>query len=89
MQHISVKAFGHISVLLGAGLVVLPCDGPLQVAAILAELRARYPLFSNYLEQQREIKDSLMIGSGGLEMRLDSVVEPGEELVLVTPISGG
>jgi hypothetical protein len=68
---------------------LLACDGPLQVSTILEELRSRYPLFSNYLDQLREIEGNLMIGSGGLEMRLSSMVQPGEELVLVTPISGG
>jgi molybdopterin converting factor small subunit len=61
----------------------------LPVSAILQELRSRYPLFANYLRQQREITDNLMIGNGGLELRLDSIVEPGQELVLVTPVSGG
>jgi hypothetical protein len=30
-----------------------------------------------------------MIGAGSREMQLDSLVQPGEELVLVTPVSGG
>ncbi|MGA2989214.1 MAG: hypothetical protein ABSD88_01980 [Candidatus Korobacteraceae bacterium] len=89
MQPIKIKAFGHISSLLEGRQVVLACDGPLQVSTILEELRSRYPLFSNYLDQLREIEGNLMIGSGGLEMRLSSMVQPGEELVLVTPISGG
>ncbi len=89
MPQIKIRAFGHIASLLGSREVMLSCDGPLPVSAILQELRSRYPLFANYLRQQREITDNLMIGNGGLELRLDSIVEPGQELVLVTPVSGG
>ena len=35
MQAVTIKAFGHISSLLGAREVVLACDSPLQVNAIL------------------------------------------------------
>jgi molybdopterin converting factor small subunit len=89
MQSIKVTAVGHISLLLGAREIVLDCDGPLTVSAILDELRTRSPRFAEYLGELRDIEDYLMIGLGGRAMQLHSVVKPGEELVLVTPVSGG
>jgi hypothetical protein len=59
------------------------------VSAILETLKRSYPPFSAYLGQQPELLDTLMIGIGIREMQLDSLVHPGEELVLVTPVSGG
>ena len=91
MQGIKITAFGHISSLLGAREMVLACDGPLTVSAILDELRSRYPLFSIYLGQLHDIEEFLLIlnDSREIEMQMQSLVQPGEELVLVTPISGG
>jgi molybdopterin converting factor small subunit len=89
MQAVTIKAFGHISSLLGASEVALACDGPLPVKAILDELGSRYPLFSNYLGQLNDIEEYLLILTDSREMQLDSLVQPGEKLVLVTPISGG
>ena len=89
MQPIKITAFGHICSLLGGREVMLDCDGPLPVSAILEELRSRYPLFSNYLGQPPDLHNNLMIGSGSQEMKLTSMVQPGQQLVLVTPISGG
>ena len=87
MQSIKVIAFGHIAALLGAREVVLDCDGPMRVGAILDELRRRSPRFTGYLGES--IEEYLMIGIGGRAMPLDSVVEPGGELLLVPPVSGG
>ena len=53
------------------------------------ELKSRYPLFSNYLGQLNNIEESLLILADNREMHLHSLVQPGEKLVLVTPISGG
>lgn len=89
MRFIKVKAFGHIRSLLGEGEAVLACDEPLPVNAILEQLKSSYPPFSAYLGQRQELLDTLMIGAGSREMQLDSLVQPGEELVLVTPVSGG
>lgn len=89
MEGITVTAFGHISSLLGAREVVLACDTPLMVSAILDELRNRYPLFSNYLGQLKDIEENLLILAQSRELQMNSLVQPGEELVLVTPISGG
>jgi molybdopterin converting factor small subunit len=89
MQGIKVTAFGHISSLLGAREVVLASDGPLPVSAILDELRSRYPLFSNYLGQLKDVEENLLILAHSRELQMSSLVQPGEELVLVTPISGG
>jgi len=88
MQAITIKAVGPVSSLLGTRETVIASDSPLQVSVILDELRSRYPLFSKYLGQL-EIVDNLMINCGAREMQLDSMVQPGEELVLITPISGG
>lgn len=89
MQGIKVTAFGHISSLLGAREVVLASDAPLAVSAILDELRSQYPLFSNYLGQLKDVEENLLILADSRELQLSSLVQPGEELVLVTPISGG
>ena len=89
MHSIKVKAFGHIRTLLGTGEVLLACDGPLPVSAILETLKRSYPLFSAYLDAIPELEENLMVGTGSREMQLNSVVQPGEELVLVTPVSGG
>jgi molybdopterin converting factor small subunit len=89
MQGITVMAFGHISSLLGAREVVLDCGGALPVSAILDELRSRYPLFSDYLGQLKDVEEYLLILVDSREMQMSSLVQPGEELVLVTPVSGG
>jgi len=90
MQGITVTTFGHITSLLGAREVVLPCDHPLQVSTILDELRSRYPLFANYLGQLNDdIEENLLILADDREMQLNSLVQPGGELVLVTPMTGG
>ena len=89
MQPVTIRAFGHISSLLGASEVTLACHGPLPVKAILHELGSQYPLFSNYLGQVNDIEEYLLILTEGREMRLDSMVQPGEKLILVTPVSGG
>jgi molybdopterin converting factor small subunit len=89
MQGVTITAFGHISSLLGAREVVLACDHPLPVSAILDELKSKYPLFSNYLGQLHDIEEYLLILNDNREMQLHSLVQPGEELVLVTPVSGG
>ena len=88
MQSVTVKAVGPVSSLLEASETVVSCDSPLPVSVILDELRSRYPPFSNFLGQP-DIEDNLMIRCGGREMQFDSMVQPGEELLLLTPISGG
>jgi len=60
----------------------------LPVSVILDELRSRYPLFSKFLGQL-DVEDNMMIRCGSREMQSNSMVQPGEELVLITPISGG
>jgi molybdopterin converting factor small subunit len=75
--------------LLGGSEILVDCDRPLPVNAILDELRSRYPLFSNYLGQLNNIEEDLLILTNSREMQLHSMVQPGEELVLVTPVSGG
>jgi molybdopterin converting factor small subunit len=89
MQAITIKGLGHISSLLGSSEVMVACDYPVPVSAILDELRSRYPLFSNYVGQLENIEESVLILADGRDMQLDSLVEPGKQLVLVTPISGG
>jgi hypothetical protein len=88
MQSITVKAVGPVSSLLETSETVVTCDSPLPVSVILDELRIRYPLFSKFLGQL-DVEDNLMIRCGGREMQFDSMVQPGEELLLLTPISGG
>ena len=89
MQAITIKGLGHISSLLGSSEVMVACDYTVPVSAILDELRSRYPLFSNYVGQLENIEESVLILADGRDMQLDSLVEPGKQLVLVTPISGG
>jgi hypothetical protein len=88
MQSITVMAVGPVSSLLETSETVVCCDSPLPVSAILDELSSRYPLFSKFLGQP-DIENNLMISCGGREMQFDSMVQPGEELLLLTPISGG
>jgi len=89
MQGITVTAFGHISALIGARQVVLASDVPMPVRAILDELISRYPMFSNYVGKLNDVEEYLLVLSDSREMQMNSLVQPGEELVLVTPISGG
>lgn len=86
---ITITAFGYISSLLGAREVVVPCDSQLPVSSILAQLKSRYPLFSDYMSQINDLDESLLIARDGKIETSDSIINPGEELVLVTPISGG
>ena len=89
MRTVTIKAFGYISSLLGSTEVVLACDGPLPVNAILNELMRQYPPFSNYVGKLNDIEECLLILSDSRELQLDSLVQPGEKLMLVTPVSGG
>jgi molybdopterin converting factor small subunit len=86
---VTIKAFGYISSLLGAREVVVRCDNHLTVRAILAQLRESYPLFSNYVNKLDNVDEELLIVRNGKIETLDSMINPGEELVFVTPISGG
>ncbi|MGA2963699.1 MAG: MoaD/ThiS family protein [Candidatus Korobacteraceae bacterium] len=86
---ITIKALGHISSLVGASEVVLDCDSQLMVSAILDRLGSAYPAFSNYIRAVKDIDESLLIVRNGHIENLDSVINPGDELILVTPVSGG
>lgn len=86
---VTIKAFGYVSSLLGTRSVVLSCDNPLSVRSILDQLKAKYPSFSNYVGQLNDIEESLLILRDGNTEDLDSMINPGDELILVTPISGG
>jgi molybdopterin converting factor small subunit len=88
MQPVTLRAFGSVSALVGFREASVPCDGPLPLRAILDELRSQYPLFAKYLGQA-DLEDNLMICCTDQELHLDSMVQPGDELVLITPISGG
>lgn len=88
MQAITVKTFGSVSQLLGFAKADVACDHPLPLSAVLEELRRRYPLFSKYLSQLGD-EVNLVISCAGRELQLDSMVQPGEELLLLTPIAGG
>ena len=87
---VTIRALGHISFLLGGSERRLVCEGQTQVSSILAQLKSAYPLFSEYLGQLENSNDMLLIlRPDGQELNLNSQVGPGEELILVTPISGG
>jgi molybdopterin converting factor small subunit len=87
---VTIKALGHISFLLEASERTVACDCQLPVSSILAQLKESYPLFSEYLGKLDESEDKLLIlRADGKELNLNSLVDPGEELILVTPISGG
>jgi hypothetical protein len=87
---VTIKALGHISFLLGASERMVSCDRQISVCSILAQLKSAYPLFSEYLGELDKSEDMLLILRGnGRELDLYSMVDPGEELILVTPISGG
>lgn len=86
---VTVKAFGYISTLLGASEVVVPCDSHLAVRAILTQLRESHPSFANYLSKLNDVDEQLLVVRNGKIENLEAIVNSGEELVLVTPISGG
>jgi molybdopterin converting factor small subunit len=86
---ITIKAFGYISTLLGASAVFLDCDSQLAVSAILDRLASDYPSFSNYIREMKDIDENLLILRNGQTEDLDSLINPGDELILVTPVSGG
>jgi molybdopterin converting factor small subunit len=88
MQPIILRAFGSVSALVGFQEAAVSCAGPLPLRAVLDELRSKYPLFTKYLGQA-DVEDNLMICCTDRELHLDSMVQPGDELVLITPISGG
>ncbi len=89
MRTVTIKAIGYISSLLGDTEVVLACDSPLPVNAILNELKRQYPAFSNYVGKLNDIEECLLILRDSRELQSDSLVQPGEKLMLVTPVSGG
>ena len=86
---VTIKAFGYISSLLGTSEVTIPCDRQLPLSAILAQLKNNYPSLSQYLPQHNSLEEHLLILCNGKEQNLDSIIHPGEEVILVTPISGG
>lgn len=69
--------------------MILPCGGQLAVSAILAQLSDRYPLFSKYMSQSSNSEQYLLVVRDGKMEQPDSIIHPGEVLVLVTPVSGG
>lgn len=86
---VTIKAFGHISTLLGAAEVVVPCDSGLAVRSIVAHLEDKYPLFSKYMSHADDFEEYLLVVRDGRIEQPDSMIHPGEVLTLVTPISGG
>jgi molybdopterin converting factor small subunit len=86
---ITIKALGHISSLLGASEVLLDCDSQLAVSAILDRLGSACPSFSNYVREGKYIDENLLILRNGQTEDLDSLINPGDVLILVTPVSGG
>jgi len=88
MRPITVRTFGSVAALVGFGEAIVSCDGPLPLAAILDVLGNRYPVFSSYLSRG-DAEDNLMICCGDQKLHVDSMVQPGAELLLITPIAGG
>ena len=88
MQFITLRTIGSVSSLVGFHEATVSCNGPLTLSAILDELKGRYPLFSKYLGRA-DIEDNLMICCADRELHLDSTVQPGDKLLLITPVSGG
>jgi len=86
---VTIKAIGHISSLLGASEVVIPCQRQLPVSALLAQLGERYPLFSKYINQSSDCEQYVLVVREGKMEAPDAIIHPGEVLVLVTPVSGG
>jgi molybdopterin converting factor small subunit len=86
---VTIRAFGYISSLLEASEVSLPCASQVSVGGILAQLKDRYPLFADYVGQLSGDDDRLLMLCNGQELELSSIIHPGEEVILVTPISGG
>jgi molybdopterin converting factor small subunit len=74
---------------LGASEVSLDCDGLLAVSEVLYRLGSTYPLFFNYIRGEKYIDESLLVVRNGHIETLDSLINPGDELILVTPVSGG
>ena len=75
--------------MLGASEVSLDCASPLPVNAILDRLGSAYPSFSNYVREAKYMDESLLILRNGQTEDLDSLINPGDVLILVTPVSGG
>lgn len=86
---ITILAFGYISTLLGTRKIVLPCEGPLTVSSVLAELKTRYPSFSQYVGEVNDVEESLLILLEDETAGPESIVHSGDKLILVTPMSGG
>jgi molybdopterin converting factor small subunit len=75
--------------LLGASEVSLDCDGRLAVSEVLDRLGSAYPSFFNYIRGEKYLDESLLVVRNGNIETLDSLINPGDELILVTPVSGG
>jgi molybdopterin converting factor small subunit len=75
--------------LLGASEVSLDCDSRLSVSEVLNRLGSAYPSFFNYVRGEKYIDESLLVVRNGHIETLDSLINPGDELILVTPVSGG
>jgi molybdopterin converting factor small subunit len=86
---ITIKAFGHIASLLGASEIILACDSRLTVSEVLDRLGSAHPSFFNYVRERKYIDESLLVVCNGRIETLDSLINPGDELILVTPVSGG
>ena len=56
---------------------------------ILAQLGERYPLFAKYMSQSPDYEEYLLVVRQSQIEQPDSIIYPGEVLVLVTPVSGG
>jgi molybdopterin converting factor small subunit len=61
----------------------------LPVSAILDRLGSASPSFSNYVRDEKYLDESLLILRNGQTEDLDSLIHPGDVLILVTPVSGG
>ncbi len=86
---VHIKAFGHISTLLGATDLDVACDGAVPVRSMLSQLARERPSFAAYIGDLHDVDEKLLVVRSGKIQDLDSIVAPGDDVILVTPIGGG
>lgn len=87
---VKVKLFGALAMAAGAREVGVPLDEGATVTDMLDRLSGLYPGLQRFLPEGPErLLDALMVVVGRAEAEPDQQLQPGEEVVLILPVSGG
>lgn len=79
-MNVKLVAYGIAKEILGGSTLVYPCEGQ-TIAALKQSLEADYPAFAKLRSLDFAINEDYQADS--------YVIQPGDEVVIIPPVSGG